>query len=141
MIRALTALSLFALIGCTSAAERPQRPATSGVVEAIALVKADKIDVNLDKWNEPACIATEAELKKLIPDEATQKRLMKEVDFKTHVLLVFSWEGSGADKFGYVILESFPEQVNFSLKSGVQLDHQSHLKLFAVKKECTWSAK
>lgn len=138
MIRTLTTLSLLAFLGGALAAEKP---AKNGVVDAIALDKSAKIEVKPGKWNEPASVTTEAELKKLIPDEATQKRLMKEVDLKTHILLIFSWLGSGGDKLEYAILESFPEQVKFSLKGGLQSDVRKHIKLFAVKKECKWSAK
>ena len=44
--------------------------------------------------------------------------IAKEVDFKKQIVLVFAWQGSGGDKLDYAILESFPEQIPFSLKPG-----------------------
>ena len=139
MVRTLSALLAFLAIGFAVSADKPA--AKNGVADAIPLVKEDKIEVKSGKWNEPSLVKTEDELKKLIPDEATHKRLMKEVDFKTHVLLVFSWRGSGQDKIEVAILESFPEQVKFTRKEGRSDDLQSLVKLFAVKKESKWSAK
>jgi len=138
MIRTLIALSVIAVLGCAVAAEKP---AKNGVADAIAFDKADKIEVKAGKWNEPNLVTGEDDLKKLIPDEATRKRLMKEVDFKTHVLLVFVWEGSVGDKLEFAILESFPEQVKFSLLPSGQRRNRIHIELFAVKKESRWSAK
>jgi len=138
MIRLLSLLVVSALVGFVSAEDKPKK---RGVVETIPVVKADKLDVKFGKWSEPAEVKTEAEMKKLIADEATQKRLAKEIDFETHVLLVFAWQGSGGDKLDFAILESFPEQVKISLKPGATDDLRKHIQLVAVKKECRWSAK
>ena len=63
------------------------------------------------------------------------------MDLKTHDLLVFAWQGSGGDKIEYAILESYPEQIPFSLNRGVTDDLRTHAKLFAVRKNVRWSAK
>lgn len=139
MPRTLGLLSLFAILGCAVAAEKSAR---NGVVDAIALDKADKFEVTPRKWNAPNLItADDLFLNNLIPDVATRKRVLKEVNFETHVLLIFAWKGSGADKLESVISKGSPEQVRFSLAPGTQEDVRKHIKLFAVKKDCSWSAK
>lgn len=108
---------------------------------AITEVKIEKLDVKPGKWNEPVKVSSDDELKKLVSDEKTREAIAKQVDLKTHDLLVFAWQGSGGDKLSYTILESFPEQVPFKLMPGVTDDLRTHTKLFAVRKNVRWSVK
>ncbi len=103
--------------------------------------KADKFAFKPGPWNKPQRITTEKEFAKVIPDETTQKRLAKLIDFKEQDLVVFSWEGSGQDKLEYLVLESFPEQLRFSRKAGATDDLRKHLKLYIVRKNVSLSAK
>ena len=63
------------------------------------------------------------------------------VDFKKQIVLVFAWRGSGGDKLEYQILESFPEQIPFSLRPGVTDDLRSHSRVFALRSNVKWSVK
>jgi hypothetical protein len=65
----------------------------------------------------------------------------KSVDFEKQIMLVFAWQGSGGDKLNYSILESFPEQVPFSLKMGMTDDLRSHTRVFALRSNVRWSVK
>jgi hypothetical protein len=56
-------------------------------------------------------------------------------------VLVFAWQGSGGDKLEYAILESFPEQIPFSLRPGLTDDIRSHTRVFALRSNVKWSVK
>ena len=133
VIAAVVAFTATALT--TAADEQP----TGDAIKGIAIDKADKLGVKPGKWNEPTKVSTVEGLKKLIEDEATRTRLEKEVNLKTHDLLIFCWQGSGGDEIVYKVLESFPEQVPFSLVPGKTDDLRTHTKLFAVRKNVRWS--
>lgn len=84
----------------------------------------------------------------LIEDDATAAKyfskdeiakITKKVDFKTQKLVVFAWSGSGGDKLEIMVLESYPEQVRFSLTRGRTRDLRRHLKLYALRKNVTYS--
>ena len=45
------------------------------------------------------------------------------------------------DKLEYEILESFPEQIPFSLKPGATDDIRSHSHVFALRSNVKWSVK
>ena len=128
------------LFAVSVAAVAEDKPIGQPVVE-VKLAKDDKFEVKPGKWSTPSVVKSEDELKKLVPDEATRGKIAKAVDLKTHDLLVFCWQGSGGDKLSYTILESYPEQVRFSVKPGATDDRRTHVKLFAVRKDVTWSAK
>jgi len=103
--------------------------------------KADKFEIKPGPWDKPQRITTEKDFAKFITDETTKKRLMKLIDFKEQDLVVFCWEGSGADKLEYVVLESFPEQLRFSRKPGATDDLRKHIHLYIVRKNVSLSAK
>jgi len=131
----------FALVFAVSVAAVAEDKPVGKPVFDIKLDKDDKWEVKPGKWSTPSLAMSEDELKKLVPDEATRGKIAKAMDLKTHNLLVFSWQGSGGDKLTYTIAESFPEQVRFSLAGGRTDDLRTHVKLFAVRKNVTWSAK
>jgi hypothetical protein len=136
MFRLFT-LALAALFATTALADdkKPGEPIT-----AIAVEKDDKIEIKA-KPTQPTKVTSSEELEKLIPDEATRKRIAKLIDFKTHTLLVFGWQGSGQDKIDYVIQESFPEQIGFSYKPGRTKDLRSHVRIYSVRNNVKWSVK
>lgn len=113
----------------------------SGPVRQIATEKADKIETKGGSATKPTKVTTAEELEMRVPDEATRKRLAQQVDFKSHTLLVFAWQGSGGDKIEYVILESKPEQVEFMVKPGRTKDLRPHVKLFVLPNDVKWAVK
>jgi hypothetical protein len=138
MTRLFAALAAATVLAAAAPAE--DKKVKEPIVE-IPTEKADKIETKDGKATAPTAVTSEKELEKAIPDEDTRKRVAKLVDFKEQVLLVFAWEGSGGDKLEYVILESFPEQIRFSLKPGATDDLRKHVKLFALRNNVKWSAK
>lgn len=134
----LLALPLAALFATVALAEdkKPVQPIT-----AIATEKDDKIETKGGKATEPVKVTSAAELEKAVPDEATRTRLAKLVDFKSQVLLIFAWQGSGQDKLDFVVLESYPEQVPFTYTPGKTKDLRTHVHLYAVRSNVKWSVK
>lgn len=116
--------------------KKPGEPIT-----AIAVEKNDKIETKGGKATEPVKVTSAAELEKAVPDEATRKRLAKLVDFKTHTLLIFAWQGSGQDKLDFVVMESQPEQIAFTYTPGRTKDLRTHVHLYAVRSDLKWSVK
>jgi hypothetical protein len=68
-------------------------------------------------------------------------KLTKQVDFKTQIVLLFAWQGSGQDKLNYSIAESFPEQVGFTYTPGLTRDLRPHIHIYALRSNVTWTAK
>ncbi len=131
----------FALVFAVSVAAVAEDKPVGKPVFNIKLDKDNKIEVKPGKWTVPSVAKSEDELKKLVEDEATRAKIAKAMDLRTHDLLVFCWQGSGGDKLTYTVAESLPEQVRFTVKPGVTDDLRTHVKLFAVRKNVTWSAK
>jgi len=74
-------------------------------------------------------------------DEATLKKISKSVDFKKQIILLFAWRGSGQDKLSYIVAESLPEQITFTLTYGRTRDLRSHVRVFALRSDVKWSRK
>ncbi len=91
-------------------------------------------------WNKPIVIKSQDDAAKHFGKEALEA-IAKKVDFKKQIVLVFAWQGSGGDKLEYSILESFPEQVPFSLRPGVTDDLRTHSRVFALRSNVKWSVK
>ena len=141
MIRTFALLLVAALVAPVQAQETdPPKPKTE-IAFAIPLAKTDKLAVKDGKWSEPNPISSVDDLTKLVGDATTRKKILEAIDFKTHVLLVFSWSGSGQDAVEAKIVEENPVEVRFSLKPGATDDLRSNVQLFAVKKETRWTAK
>jgi hypothetical protein len=90
-------------------------------------------------WNKPIVIKSQDDAAKHFGKDALET-IAKKVDFKKQIVLVFAWRGSGGDKLQYRILESFPEQIPFSLRPGVTDDLRSHTRVFALRSNVRWSA-
>lgn len=91
-------------------------------------------------WSKPIVIKSQDEAAKHFGKDALEV-LAKQVDFKKQIVLVFAWQGSGGDKLEYSILESFPEQIPFSLKPGATDDIRAHSRVFALRSNVKWSVK
>ena len=89
-------------------------------------------------WNKPLVIKSQEDAAKHFGKDALET-IAKKVDFKKQIVLVFAWQGSGGDKLEYKILESFPEQIPFSLRPGVTDDIRSHSRVFALRSNVRWS--
>lgn len=137
MARTIAWLVVLALFGIALAQDKPK----VGKVMPITLDKADKIDVKSGEWDKPYPVTADDDLKKFISDAPTRKKVLDAVDFKTHVLLVFAWQGSGGDRIAAAIAEDAPENVRFILKAGATDDVRQNIQLFAVPKEMRWTAK
>ncbi len=141
MTRILVCLLAVAASGAVIAQDKEKPTSRTEVAFAIPLDKADKISAKAGKWNEPNPISSVDDLTKLVGDAAARKKILDAVDFKTHVLLVFSWTGSGKDVVEAKVVEETPKEVRFSLNPGDTNDARENVQLFAVKKEIRWIAK
>ena len=91
-------------------------------------------------WNKPLVIKSQDEAAKHFDKEALEA-IAKKVDFKNQMVLLFAWRGSGGDKLEHMILESFPEQIPFSLRRGLTRDLRTHSRVFALRSDVRWSVK
>ncbi len=72
-------------------------------------------------------------------DEKAVAEISKTVDFSKQTVLLFGWRGSGQDKLSYVVAESFPEQITFTLRPGRTRDLRQHARVFALRSNVKWS--
>jgi hypothetical protein len=100
-------------------------------------VKPDEGSRKNSTWAKPLVIKSAAEAGKHFSKDALAT-LMKQVDFKNQIVLVFAWAGSGRDKLNYTVAESFPEQITFSLKAGETFDLRSHAHVYALRSNVRW---
>jgi hypothetical protein len=138
MVRLFSAAVVLALIASVALTTEDQ---AKGPITEIAADKNDQIKTKDGSAKKPTHVTTAEELEKLVPDETTRKRWAKEVDFKTHTLLVFGWQGSGKDKLNYEILESAPEQIRFTYQAGLTDDIRRHVRVYVLRKDVKWSVK
>ncbi|VTR97699.1 hypothetical protein [Tuwongella immobilis] len=89
-------------------------------------------------WNQPLVLKSADEAAAHF-GKAAMDTIRKEVDFKSQVLLVFAWQGSGQDKLDYAIAESFPEMIRFSITRGLTRDLRQHAKVFVLRSDVRWS--
>ena len=71
------------------------------------------------KRGKPLELKTADEAAKFFGEEALAA-LQEKVDFDEQIVLVFAWRGSGQDKLSYVVAESFPEQITFTITPGAR---------------------
>ena len=136
-LRPLTLSALFAGIAATlPAAKEKEKPMPGPIVEIGGLRPSADV---FGAWDKPTRIATEEEAAKVFEGEALAK-LKEKVDFEKQIVLVFAWRGSGQDKLNHVVLESFPEQVRFSIERGRTRDLRPHVHVFALRSNVDWAA-
>lgn len=68
-------------------------------------------------------------------------KLGKLVDFKSQIVLLFAWQGSGQDKLNYTVAESIPEQITFTCTPGMTRDLRPHTQIYALRADVVWTAK
>ena len=137
MSRLLAVALLFAVATLAPAEDKEMKEA----IIDIGNDKGDKIETEKGSVTKPTAVTTEEDLKKVIPDEDTRKRIAKLVDFKEQKLLIFAWKGSGGDKLDYKVFERYPELIHFNVTPGKSDDLRSHVKLFAVRNNVAWQVK
>jgi hypothetical protein len=110
--------------------------------EPIKQLDVKPVKINWEKavWDQPTAVKTLDEAEKLFDKEGLEL-VKKSVDFDKQIVLVFAWRGSGQDKLTYVIQESFPEQIPFSLKRGLTRDLKSHVMVYVLRQNVKWSTK
>ena len=130
MIRSFWIAPVVVLFGASAAVA--QQPITELKVNPEKTVFKDSV------WSKPLVLKSADDAGKHFGKDALEA-LTKQVDFKKQIVLVFAWQGSGGDKLEYQILESFPEQVPFSLKPGETDDIRPHVRVFALRSNVRWS--
>lgn len=135
----MTRLAFALLFAASAVAVGEDKPIGQPILE-VKLGEGDTMTTKVGMWSEPVKYTSADQLERWTSKQA-RATIAKAVDFKTHDLLVFCWQGSGGDKLEYAVLESFPEQVPFKLTRGLTKDLRTHVKLFAVRKNVKWSAK
>ena len=89
------------------------------------------------KRKKPIVLKSEDDAAKYFGD-AELAKLKKVVDFEKQFALVFAWRGSGQDKLN---MESFPEQIVFSIRPGRTRDLRPHVHVFVLRANVRWSVK
>jgi len=130
-------LGLFAL-GLSAGVTGGQNPVVEPIVEL--KVAPGKSVFKNSAWDKPIVIKSQDEAASYFGKDALEV-IGAKVDFMKQIVLVFAWQGSGGDKLTYVVAESFPEQVQFSLRPGVTDDLRSHSRVFALRSNVKWSVK
>ena len=104
-------------------------------------VTVEKLEIKPGVFNAPTVVADAEALAKLVSDEAARAAIAKQVDFKTHKLVIFAWQGSGQDGINVAVLESFPEQLVITKKPGRTRDLRTHVKAYAVRNDVKYTVK
>jgi hypothetical protein len=78
-------------------------------------------------------IADERRLAELVSDGEARAAILRKVEFRKERLLLFRWEGSGADRLAPA--QGRPGEANFEYVCGMTADLFSHARLFAVPLE------
>ncbi len=95
---------------------------------------------DLGNRDKPVAIKNREEAAQYIDADALDK-LDKQIDFQNQVLLLFAWRGSGQDKLEVMVMESYPEQLDFNYQPGRTRDLRQHAKLYAVRANVSYPGK
>lgn len=101
-------------------------------------VRPEKSVFKSSVWSKPRVIKSRDEAAKHFGKEALEQ-IAKKVDFTKQIVLLFAWQGSSGDKLEYRVLESYPEQMPFSLRPGDTRDRHWHSRVFALRTNVKWS--
>ena len=85
----------------------------------------------------PVLIESKEAAKKYLSGDTLKK--VQTLDFTKKKVIAFFWRGSGQDKLEYVVAESFPEQIMFSLKRGRTRDLRQHSKVYILRKNVSYN--
>jgi hypothetical protein len=131
-MRYCLSIVMTAIFACIASAQQP-------IVE-LKVTPEKSVFKDDSAWNKPIVIKSNDDAAKHF-DKNALETIKKNVDFEKQIVLVFAWRGSGGDKLEYKILESFPEQVPFSLKAGLTDDLRSHTRVFVLRSNVKWGVK
>ena len=131
MVRWMTGMAAACMMAGVASAQEP-------IVSIKA--KPENIIFKNSNFNKPIVVKSKEEAAKHFGKEAVAA-LVKAVDFKKQIVLVFAWRGSGGDQLNYTVAESVPEQITFSRQFGRTRDLRSHAKVFALRSNVKWSVK
>ncbi len=116
----MTRLMLGWFVFCVSASVAVGQEQLVGPIVELKVTPEKSVFKN-SAWDKPIVIKSQDEAAKHFGKDAVEV-IANKVDFKKQIVLVFAWQGSGGDKLDYKVLESFPEQIPFSLRPGVTDD-------------------
>ena len=102
-------------------------------IQELADIKAKDQIWKVTKRGVPITLRNKSEAAKYFA-EPQLKLLLKKVDFREQILLVFAWRGSGQDNMTYTVAVSFPEQITFKILPGRTRDLRPHLKIYVLRK-------
>ncbi len=134
----LVCLTTFIMIVAMSTAKAAEEQVPA--ITALKGVKPDMSVFKAAKRDKPIALSSTEDAAKHFSKEALAE-LKKKVDFEKQVVLIFAWRGSGQDQLNYAVLESFPEQVVFTLKPGRTKDLRPHIHLYALRANVKWRVK
>jgi hypothetical protein len=131
--------TMLALLFCFPLSALAEEASTPPIEELTDVRPNDKaFEVKRDKL--PIVVRSADEAKQFFTGE-NLAAMKEKVDFRSQVVLVFAWQGSGQDKLSYDVLESFPEQLVFTIKPGRTRDLRSHSHVFVVRSNVKWKLK
>jgi hypothetical protein len=141
-------LPLVTLAAATAPTTTPSTaPATAPATAAAILpirelqgITANESAFNVSGSTKPLVLKSEKDATDYFSKEDLAK-LTKQVDFKSQIVLLFAWQGSGQDKLDYTVAESYPEQIKFSFTPGRTKDLRTHMNLYVLRSNVVWSVK
>jgi len=128
------------LLLCTSAIATDQAAADELAPAIVEIKLKPARGAYQGRGNMPVVIKSAEDAAKYFEQE-TAGKLAKQVDFKKQVVVLFAWRGSGQDKLSYVVAESFPEQITFTLQRGRTRDLRPHAHVYAIRNNVKWNVK
>ena len=137
MSQRIFVLSLVAAFGLPVIVLAGRAPAALPPIQAVKGVKPKPSVFKAAGRNKPLVIRSEAEAAEHFGDAAAGA-LIKQVDFKQQIVLVFAWRGSGQDRLAYSVAESFPEQISFTFRPGRTRDLRPHMRIYALRSNVSW---
>lgn len=106
-------------------------------ITVLSKVKANGIAFKASGRKKPLVLRSEKDAAVYF-NAASLAKLMKEVNFKKQIVLVFAWRGSGQDRIEHAVLESFPEQIRFTYKPGRTRDLRAHQLICVLRSNVKW---
>jgi hypothetical protein len=143
----LLLVALLPLVTLAAATAPTTAPATAPATAAAILpirelqgVTANDSAFKVSGSTKPLVLKSEKDATDYFTKEELAK-LTQQVDFKSQIVLLFAWQGSGQDKLDYTIAESYPEQIRFSFTPGRTKDLRPHFYIYTLRSNVVWSVK
>lgn len=89
------------------------------------------------KRTEPTVVSSQEQLQRVMPNREDAHRIGKAVDFETHQLLIFAWEGDAQDRLAVKAEDAAVRFVHWGNDGGK--DPHLHCHLFAVQNSAKYS--